>query len=373
MRKSAVRIALIGYGFMGRAHSHALGVMGRLFPAAVAAETVLVCGPHRESAKTFGARWGWPEVCTDWREAVERDDIDAVDIATPSSVHAVIGEAALAHGKHVFCEKPLANSLEDAQRLAAVAKTSGQVHMVGFNYRRVPALALAREWIASGKLGAIHHFQAQYLQDWAANDQTPYSWRFSRDIAGSGALGDLGSHVIDLGRYLVGEMKTVSAQTNIVVPHHGGDEGTQPVTVDDAAMFLIRFESGAAGMVDVSRVATGRKNRLRLEIYGSQGALAFDLERLNELEVWWNKDRPHDGWQRILVTNAAHPYMRGWWPDGHALGWDATFVHEMHDWIAACGTGAEVRPDFDDGLRCQAVIDAVLCSAANHRAVDIVR
>lgn len=373
MRQPPIRIALIGYGFMGRAHSYALNVAARLFSHPSVAQLSILCGPNQEMAENFGAIWGWREVVNDWQHVVDRDDVDAIVITAPNVLHAPIAKAALKNGKHVYCEKPLANTLADAQAMTDIAKKSGRVNMVGFNYRRVPAIALARELVMAGQLGQIYHFRAQYLQNWGARESTPYSWRFSREMAGSGALGDLGSHVIDLARYLVGEFREISGQLKTFITSRTSADTSSGtlVTVDDSAIFSARFRCGATGSFEVSRVAMGRANSLQFEISGTQGCLSFNLERLNELSVCRANDNPLDGPKRVLVTNESHPYIQAWWPDGHVLGWDATVVHAMHDWIGAMATNSVVLPDFEEGLRCQAVINAVVQSAETRSFVEI--
>ena len=373
MRQPPIRIALIGYGFMGRAHSYALNVATRLFSDPSVVQLSILCGPNQEMAENFGAIWGWREVINDWQHVVDRDDVDAIVITTPNILHAPIAKAALKNGKHVYCEKPLANTLTDAQTMTDIAKKSGRVNMVGFNYRRVPAIALAHELVMSGQLGQIYHFRAQYLQDWGVRANTPYSWRFSSEMAGFGALGDLGSHVIDLARYLIGEFREISGHLKTFISYRtsGDKRSGKSVTVDDAAIFSARFRSGATGSFEVSRVAVGRKNSLQFEISGSQGSLSFNLERLNELSVCMVNDNPLDGSKTVLVTNASHPYLQGWWPDGHVLGWDTTIVHAMHDWLSAIETNSRVLPDFEEGLRCQAVINAVVQSAETRSFVEM--
>ncbi|WP_461029739.1 Gfo/Idh/MocA family protein, partial [Streptomyces sparsus] len=319
-------------------------------------------------------RLGWAAAETDWRDLVARDDVQVVDICTPGDSHAEIALAALAAGKHVLCEKPLANSVEEAEAMAEAASAAsarGQLAMVGFNYRRTPALALARRMVAEGRIGALRHVRASYLQDWTVDPLFPLTWRMRREHAGSGALGDLGAHIVDLAQHLAGELLTgVSGQLETFVrqrPLPGDSERSGEVTVDDAALFHGRFGSGALASFEVSRVAAGRKNALRMELNGEHGSLSFDLERLNELE-YHDHTLPaeHAGFRRILVTEQSHPYLEAWWPPGHGLGYEHTFVHQARDLVHAVAGATEPRPSFADGLQVQRVLAAVEESAAKN-------
>ena len=309
---------------------------------------------------------------TDWRALLERDDVQLIDVCTPGDSHAEISIAALDAGKHVLCEKPLANTVAEAEAMAAAAaraQARGVRSMVGFNYRRVPALALARELIAAGRVGEIRHVRASYLQDWLADPAFPLTWRLQREHAGSGALGDLGAHVVDLAQYLTGQLISgVSGVTATFVPERpvpGGEGRTGPVTVDDAVAFTARLESGRwppsrrPGSPPAEERAADRGQRVR-------GSLAFDLERLNELEFCdATQDAATQGFRRILVTEPGHPYLSAWWPPGHVLGWEHTFTHEVRDLVTAIAKGADPEPSFADGLQVQHVLHAVWASAAN--------
>ncbi|MCX4470676.1 Glucose-6-phosphate 3-dehydrogenase [Micromonospora sp. MW-13] len=385
---SHLRVGMVGYAFMGAAHSQAWRTVNRVYDLPARVRMSLVCG--RDTAKVADAadRLGWEAHTTDWRRLVESDEIDVVDICTPGDSHAEIALAALAAGKHVLCEKPLANTVAEARAMAAAAATaraSGVRSMCGFNYRRVPAVAMMRRLIAEGRLGTIRHVRAAYLQDWIVDPQFPLVWRLQRDRAGSGALGDIGAHIIDLTQFVTGQRITgVSAVTetfvkerplpaessglaaqaagNGAVDGHGPATGT--VTVDDAAVFVARLDGGALATYEASRFATGRKNALRVEINGSLGTLAFDLERLNELE-FYDATRPaaEQGFTRILMTEEDHPYMSAWWPPGHIIGYEHSFTHQMRDFVEAVATGADPAPSFTDGLQVQLVLDAVTRSA----------
>ncbi|MBK4349097.1 Gfo/Idh/MocA family protein [Lacisediminihabitans changchengi] len=369
-------VALIGYAFMGRAHSNAWRQVSAAFDVPAFERRVIV-GRDPELVAEAAGRLGWAEWATDWRTVLERDDIDIVDICTPGNLHAEIAIAALAAGKHVLVEKPLANTLAEAEEMAdaaAVAERDGIRSMVGFNYRRVPALALARRLVAEGRVGDIRQVRVSYLQDWLTDADAPMSWRLRRETAGSGALGDLASHAVDQLQFLLGEPVTrVSATTNTFVPTRPGPHGIEAVTVDDAVWATLSFGSGAMGSLEVSRVATGQKNALSVELYGSAGALRFDLEQINEL---WFLDATEpietQGFRRILVTEPEHPYVDAWWPQGHVLGWEHSFVHELRDLLVGIADGTPVRPSFAEGLSVQRVLAAIVASADDAgRTVDI--
>jgi predicted dehydrogenase len=361
-------VAMIGYAFMGRAHSNAWATVGSFFDVPAFEQRVLV-GRDAAGVAAAATAYGWAESATDWRAVIARDDIDIVDICTPGHLHTEIAVAALAAGKHVLVEKPLANSLDEAERMAraaTAAAANGVRSMVGFNYRRVPALALARRLVEDGRLGEIRQARAAYLQDWLADATAPMSWRLRRETAGSGALGDLASHAVDQLQFLLGSaVDEVSARTHTFVTERPGPNGLEPVTVDDAAWATLTFGSGAMGSLEVSRLATGQKNSFTIELYGSGGAVRFDLERLNEL---WFLDAAEPaatrGFRRILVTEAEHPYLEAWWPPGHVLGWEHSFVHEIRDFLVAIEAGVPATPSFDDGLAVQRVLTAIESSAA---------
>src|SRR5688572_7506396 len=355
-------VAVVGYSFMGKAHSHAWRSVGAFYDVPPVRQQVLV-GRDERSVKEVAPRYGWAEAATDWRTVVERDDIDIVDICTPGNSHAEIAIAALEAGKHVLVEKPLANSVDEGAAMVAAASAAaerGVCSMVGFNYRRVPALALARDLIATGRIGAVRQVRAAYLQDWLADDAAPMTWRLRRESAGSGALGDLGSHVVDQVRFLLGEPVTsASGHLRTFVSERTGDDGPEPVTVDDAAWATLTTASGAVASLEVSRMATGRKNGLTIEVYGSRGSLFFDLERLNELHVLDGPGNGTSGARRVVVTEADHPYVGAWWPPGHVLGWDHTFVVQASEFLGAIGSGAAGSPSFADGLAVQRVLAAI--------------
>ncbi|MFD3377760.1 MULTISPECIES: Gfo/Idh/MocA family protein [unclassified Streptomyces] len=373
-------VGMVGYAFMGAAHSQGWRTVGRVFDLPRRPVLAAVCGRDAGAVRAAADRLGWAAAETDWRALISRDDVDVVDICTPGDSHAEIAVAALAAGKHVLCEKPLANTVEEAEAMAEAARAAaerGQVAMVGFNYRRVPATSLARQMVAEGRLGTLRHVRVTYLQDWLVDREFPLTWRLRKESAGSGALGDLGAHIVDLAQYLAGEpVVGVSALTETFVRERpllsgassglsaagGGELGA--VTVDDAALFTGRFASGALASFEATRFATGRKNSLRIELNGENGSLAFDLERLNELSYHdGTEPGTHAGFRRILVTEPDHPYLEAWWPPGHGLGYEHTFVHQARDLVHAIADGAQPLPSFADGLQVQRVLAAVEESA----------
>lgn len=410
MSTDRLGVAVIGHGFMGRVHTLAWQRVREAFPDLPCNPEVLVLvGRDGERTARAAERSGVAETSTEIDAVLGRPDIDLVDICTPGGSHATLSRAALGAGKHVLCEKPMANSLAEARTMAdaaAVARQRGLVSMVGFNYRRVPALGLARELRGSGRLGEIREARFSYLQDWLVDPLSPATWRLDAAQAGSGALGDLGAHLVDLAGFLLGELPDeVVADTRTFVTDRPSAQletrshpdaavtsapGMVSVTVDDAVAFLARFPSGALGTFEATRVATGVKNGLRLELYGTKGALSFDLERLNELWLFEPQplggvspagetqgDPPRfrpdlSGTRRLLVTEPSHPYIGAWWPPGHTIGWGESFVHEMRDLVVAIARGHDPEPSFADGLATQAVLEAAATSASSQRWEPVV-
>jgi predicted dehydrogenase len=370
-----VNVALIGYAFMGKAHSNAYRQVGPIFNPKLRPRMKVICGRDARAVAEAADRLGWEESATDWRQVVERDDIDIVDVSTPGDSHAEIAIAAARAGKAVLCEKPLANTVAEAKAMLAAVKKAGVVHMVCHNYRRIPAVMLARQIVESGRLGRIFHFRGTYQQDWIVDPKFPLLWRLRKDQAGSGALGDLASHVIDLGRFLVGEIESVAATLETFIkerplPESPKRKGT--VTVDDATLALARFANGAIGTIEATRMAPGRKNSNRFEINGSEGSLAFDLERLNELEVFFRNDTAGtQGFRRILATEGYHPFVQPWWPPGHVLGWEHTFVHTIYDLLEAMRKRRMPRPNFEDGVANQKVLEAIERASRTKRWVRV--
>jgi predicted dehydrogenase len=388
--RTELGIGMVGYAFMGAAHSQAWRTVGRVFDLPLQPRLAAICGRDPEAVRAAADRHGWAAAETDWRALIAREDVDLVDICTPGDSHAEIAIAALEAGKHVLCEKPLANTVAEAEAMVEAARAAagrGQRAMVGFNYRRVPAASLAREMVAAGRLGTLRHVRVVYLQDWLVDPEFPLTWRLRKEAAGSGALGDLGAHIVDLAQHLAGDtLAGVSALTETFVRERplpatassglasaGAANGTGAVTVDDAALFTGRFNGGALASFEATRFATGRKNALRIELNGSDGSLAFDLERLNELEYHDHREpAARAGFRRILVTEPEHPYLEAWWPPGHGLGYEHSFVHQARDLVRAVHDGEPVAPTFEDGLRVQKVLAAVEESAAKGSAYTTV-
>ncbi len=355
----AIGVGMLGYAFMGKAHANAYKTLAYMtWPPPLLPQLVSIAGRNEQAVAEAARRYGFAGHVTDWRAIVADDRVQLFDNAGPNNLHAEPTIAAAEAGKHVICEKPLgrdaAESYDTWQRVAA----TGVKHMCAFNYRFVPAVRLARLLIESGEIGDVHHFRGSYLQEWGAAEIA--AWRFDKSEAGSGALGDLGAHVIDLARYLVGEITEVSAHLATFWP---GRE------VDDAVESVVRFESGAVGTIEATRFATGRKNAFRWEINGSKGSIAFDLERLNELQVHFNGSKPGDqaqGFRSVLVSEADHPFWEHWWPHGHVIGWEHTFVHELHHLLSAIRDDGDVAPHgatLEDGYRAAEVCDAMVRSA----------
>jgi predicted dehydrogenase len=371
--QGALGVAMIGYAFMGKAHSNAWRNVASYFDVPAVEQKVLV-GRDAAAVAEAAARYGWKETATDWRTVLDRDDIHIVDICAPGWMHAEIAIAALEAGKHVLLEKPLANTLAEAEAITAAAQAArakGVQSMVGFNYRRVPALALAKELVSEGRLGNVRQVRAAYLQDWLADESAPMTWRLRKETAGSGALGDIASHAIDQVLFLLGDKVTeVSGRLQTFVQQRPGAQGPEDVTVDDAAWATLALASGAIASVEASRVATGRKNSLQIEIYGDKGALRFDLENLNEL-AFSDATLParEQGFRRIVVTEPEHPYLDAWWPQGHIIGWEHTFTHQIRDFLLAIDGGTAPSPSFEDGLEVQRILAAVEESAAAKSAL----
>jgi predicted dehydrogenase len=379
-----LRVAMIGYGFMGAAHSVGWRQAPRVFALPDDVEMAVIVGRNAEAVKDAATRWGWQESATDWREVIARDDIDIVDIVTPGDSHAEIAIAALEAGKHVLCEKPLANTVAEAEAMADAADRAaarGIRSMVGFTYRRVPAVTLLRDLIAQGAVGRIAQVRTAYRQDWLVDPEMPLAWRLQKEHAGSGALGDIGAHIIDMTQFVTGlTVDAVSGVVDTIVktrPLQGSGsglsgtaaEGHGEVTVDDVAIFTGRLSTGALASFEATRFATGRKNDLSIEVSGDRGALRFDLEDLNTL---WFYDRTApaaaQGFTRILVTEPQHPYIAAWWPAGHMLGYEHGFSHQVVDLVTAISEGTDPHPSFAEGLSVQRVLAAVEESAERDSA-----
>jgi predicted dehydrogenase len=370
-----INIGMVGYGFMGKAHSNAYRQANPFFRPALKPVMKAICGRDEAAVKEAAETFGWEQYETSWEKLIARPDIEVIDISSPGDTHRDIAVAAAAAGKHILCEKPLANTLAEAQEMLAAVEKAGVKHLINFNYRRVPAVRLAKRLIDEGVLGQVRHWRATYLQDWLVDPEFPLDWRLRRERAGSGALGDIASHIVDLARFLVGEISEVVGMTETFVkerplPDAGGERGV--VTVDDAAAFLARFENGVFGTFEATRFATGRQNYQRFEINGSRGSLAFNFERMNELEFFSLDDPDYaQGFRTILVTEGVHDYVSAWWPPGHGLGYEHAFVHAVADFLNTIAQDEMPQPSFVDGVRCQAVLEAVSTSVETQRWVAV--
>ena len=373
-----VGVGMLGYAFMGKAHSNAFKkIPYMIYPPPAVPRLIAIAGRSEDAVKEAARRYGYEGYYTDWRQMLKDDRIQLFDNGGPNDAHAEPCIAAARAGKHILCEKPLARTAKEAATMLEAATKAGVKHAVAFNYRFVPAIRQARQWIESGALGEIYHFRAVYLQEWIADPDFAMVWRLDKNQAGSGALGDLGAHIIDLARFLVGEPRRVAAMTKTFVknrPLPGGGMGE--VTVDDAFTALVEFESGALGTLEASRFCPGRKNGQVLEINGSKGSLRFSLERFNELEVFWKGEQPKEaqGFHTVLVTESYHPFWEHWWPHGHIIGWEHTFVHEIAHLLDAIVNNRDLAPygaTFEDGYKNAVICDAILESAESGRQVAI--
>ncbi len=379
---SRVNVALIGYAFMGKAHSNAYRQVQAFMQPEVEPHLKVICGRTEENVRAAAQRYGWEEYSTDWREVLGRSDIDVIDIVTPGDSHCEIALAAAEAGKVILCEKPLANTLSEAEQMYDAVEAAGVLHMICHNYRKVPAVMLARRIIEDGRLGEIYHYRGTYLQDWIVDPEFPLVWRLRKEKAGSGALGDILSHSLDLSRFLVGEITEVSSMLKTFIQERplpgepqdglaasaGQDPATGKVTVDDAAATLVKFDNGAIGTIEGSRFCPGRRNFNCFEINGSKGSLAFNLERMNELEVFFLDD-PGDvqGFRTINATDGSHPYISSWWPPGHIIGYEHSFTHVVYELMEAIARDRLPTPNFGDGLENQRVLDAIERSAQSRQ------
>ncbi len=379
---SEIGVGLVGYKFMGRAHSNAYRQVAHFFDVDPIPIMRAICGRNESAVASAAQSLGWESYETDYRTLVARDDIGLVDVSTPGDSHRDVVLAAIAHGKHVICEKPLANSLAEAREMVEAAERAGIIHMVNFNYRRVPAVQLAKQLIASGAIGELRHWRAVYLQDWINDPNFPLVWRLQKEIAGSGALGDIAAHIVDLSRFLVGDIDEVVGTLSTFIKQRPleefsmGGSGLQAaatsrmgeVTVDDSTTFLARFANGVTGTFEATRLAPGRRNFNNWEINGAKGSIAFNLERMNELQLYLTDDPAgQQGFRTINVTESVHPYTGNWWPAGHILGYEHTFTHAIKDLLDGIKTGISPAPTFVDGFKCQAVLEAVTESVATNR------
>lgn len=381
-----LNVGIVGYKFMGKAHSNAWMKAPLFFDLDVRPVMKVACGRHKEPLREFAQRWGWEEIETDWRKMVERDDIDIVDIAAPQNTHHEIATAAAKAGKHIFCEKPLAMDFSQGKEMYEAAEKAGVVHYLNHNYRRCPAVMLARRLITEGKIGRIYHWLGEYLQSWIVDPNFPLTWHLKKETAGYGPHIDLNSHMIDLARFLVGEIASVSCMTKQFISERPmPDEvasGTFKaavksmekgrVSVEDAALMIAEFENGALGCFNTTRFATGRKNYNHFEIYGERGSLIFNFERMNELG-YFSMDDPEyaQGFRTILATESVHDYIAGWWPPGHIIGYEHEFVHAVVDFVNAIQKKKKIEPNFYDGMKAMQVIMAGVESARTGKVIRI--
>ena len=383
-----LRVAIIGTNFMGKAHSNAWLQASKFFNPELTPVLQVACGRNEESLQSFADRWGWQHTETDWRKAVERDDVDAVDISLPQHLHHEVAIAAANAGKHIFCEKPMALTLANAEAMLAAAERAKVKHFVNHNYRRVPAVALAKRLIDEGRIGRIFHWRGAYQQDWIVDPDFPLTWHLRKETAGTGPHGDLNSHSVDLAHYLVGDIKSVSCLMAHFITERplpganaatfsAGDGGSGPrvmgkVTVEDASLMQVEFTNGAVGSFEATRFAPGRKNHNTFEIYGSKGSLAFDFERMNELQYFSRQDPAEvQGFRTIIATEPVHPYIANWWPPGHIIGYEHAFVHGVVDFIKAIALDQPITPNFHDGVKCIRVLETGARSAREGARVQI--
>ncbi|MGI6202102.1 MAG: Gfo/Idh/MocA family protein [Eubacteriales bacterium] len=380
-----LNVGLVGYKFMGKAHSNAYARLGMFFDPGAEVCRRAICGRDEKWVAESAKKYGWESYETSWERLVERDDIDIIDITAPSNAHKEIAIAAAKNGKHIFCEKPLALTTDDARDMLEAVERAGVKHQIGFNYRFAPAIVLAKKFIDEGKIGTIRHVRASYLQDFIIDPEFPLVWRLQRDVCGSGSLGDLGAHFIDLARYLCGEFKTVMGLQKTFITSRplvqkmeglsaqaSADAPRGTVDVDDGTVFIAEFENGALGVFEATRFAQGHKNDLSIEINGDKGSIKFVFERMNELQYYSADDEPGtQGFRLIQATEGIHPYMTAWWPTGHVIGYEHTFVHEIYEFVRAIVNDTPTVPSFYDGVKCCQVIDAVELSSQRRAAVDV--
>lgn len=375
MLMKELRIAIIGHRFMGRAHSNAWNQVSRFFDPAVKPVMQVACGRDENDLAAFAQRWGWSEIETDWRRVLERDDIDAIDIATPTHLHAEIAIAAAEAGKHLFCEKPFATTLVEGEAMLAAAEKAGVVHYLNHNYRRCPAVLLARKMIKEGALGEIYHWRGAYQQSWLIDPQHPLDWKLRKSSAGAGPLWDLGSHAVDLAHFLVGDFAEIDCRGKQFIKERPLVEDpvrTGRVEVECAALMTGEFKNGALATIETTRYATGRRNRHCFEIYGSKGAMTWDMEDMNRLQFYSEED-PEDrrGFRDILVTESSHAFVGAWWPPGHIIGYEHAFVHAAIDFLNACEAGNSLEPNFHDGVKGLKVLEAALKSLETGERVKL--
>ena len=372
--RRTLAVGLVGYKFMGKAHSNAWRQAPRFFDLPADIELKTICGRDAVATRKAARKFGWDRTETNWRRMIDDRGIDIVDICTPNDSHCEIALAAARAGKAILCEKPLARTVAEAKKMLVAVKKARVVNMICHNYRRLPAIALAKQMIAQGEMGKLFHFRARYAQDWIVDPSFPLVWRLRSDVAGSGALGDIFSHVVDLAHFLVGGFREVCGATETFVKERPIARGRKRgrVTVDDAVTMIGRFMNGAMASIEATRFAPGRKNSITLEINGSDGSLLFDLEEMNRLKFFLRGDaKNRQGFRDIIVTESSHPYIDKWWPPGHIIGYEHSFIHTIADFVRAVVNGKSVQPTFADGVLNQCVLDAVSRSAHNKRWIQV--
>ncbi len=382
-----LNVAIIGYKFMGKAHSNAWKNVTNFFDVPFKPVMKVACGRNEAAVQEFADNWGWEEVETDWKKVVERDDINIIDISTPPILHHDIAVAAAKAGKHIFCEKPISLSADEALSMYNAAEEAGVTHYLNHNYRRCPAVMLAKQMIDDGKLGQIYHWRGCYLQSWTMDPKFPLTWHMQKEMAGSGSSGGINSHSVDLARFLVGEIKTVSAMAKTFIKERPLPEGSSggtfaagetsekmgKVTVEDSISMVVEFENGAMGSFEASTFAIGRQNYNYFEIYGSKGAVIFNLERMNELQYFSAEDGEGEkGFRTILATDPSHPYIANWWPPAHNIGYEHEFHHAVVDFLKAIDSGEPIKPNFYDGYLGMKVLEAGLNSSDTKKQIDLV-
>ena len=398
MAKKNINVGLIGYKFMGKAHSNGLTKIGMFFDNSANINKKVICGRDPEWVKESAEKFGWSEYETSWEKLVKRPDIDMIDITAPSNAHKEIGIAAANEGKHIFCEKPLALTLADAREMYEAAEKNKIKHQIGFNYRFAPAVLLAKKIIDDGKIGKVFHVRANFLQDWIIDPEFPLVWRLDKKVCGSGSLGDLGAHFIDMARFLVGDFATVMGMSKTFVKSRPLSESMTglsgkaveidvrtnkagvaapraDVEVDDGTVFVAEFKNGALGVFEATRFAQGHKNDMSIEINGELGSVKFIFERMNELQYFSAADEPGlQGFRLIQASEGIHPYMHAWWPVGHVIGYEHTFVHELYEFTEAIANDRPLNPicpDFSDGVKCSQIIEAVELSCERKALVEV--
>jgi len=388
MTKKNINVGLIGYKFMGKAHSSGLTKIGMFFDNSANINKKVICGRDEEWVKQSAEKFGWSEYETSWEKLIKRPDIDMIDITAPSNAHKEIALAAAKEGKHIFCEKPLALTLADAREMLESAQKNKIKHQIGFNYRFAPAVLLAKKIIDDGKIGKIFHVRANFLQDWIIDPEFPLVWRLDKKVCGSGSLGDLGAHFIDMARFLVGEFDTVMGMSKTFVKSRpisermiglsgkaAADAPRANVEIDDGTVFTAEFKNGALGVFEATRFAQGHKNDMSIEINGELGSVKFIFERMNELQYFSAQDEPGlQGFRLIQASESIHPYMYAWWPVGHVIGYEHTFVHELYEFTEAIANDRPLNPicpDFSDGVKCSQIIEAVELSCERKALVEV--